>query len=60
MHARTIGQPLAILVLCLCLLWPALVWSTRQQEESEAEATSEGEVLLDRWQPEAARQWAEK
>ena len=59
-HARTIGQPLAILVLCLCLLWPALVWSTRQQEESEAEATSEGEVLLDRWQPEAARQWAEK
>jgi tetratricopeptide (TPR) repeat protein len=59
-HARTIGQPLAILALCLCLLWPALGWSTRQQEESEAEATSEGEVLLDRWQPEAARQWAEK
>ena len=54
------GQPLVILALCVCLLWPALAWSTRQQEESETEGANEGEVLLDRWQPEAARQWAEK
>lgn len=41
-------------------MWPAVAWSTRQQEEPEPEAASEGEVLLERWQPEAARQWAEK
>ena len=49
-----------MVVLCVCLLWPALTWSTRQQEEPETEVASEGEVLLERWQPEAARQWAEK
>ena len=49
-----------MVVLCVCLLWPALAWSTRQQEEPEAETASEGEVLLERWQAEAARQWAEK
>jgi tetratricopeptide (TPR) repeat protein len=47
-------------VLCVCLLWPALTWSTRQQEEPETEVANEGEVLLERWQAEAARQWAEK
>jgi hypothetical protein len=57
---RLIGYPLALAVLCVCLLWPALTWSTRQQEEPETEVASEGEVLLERWQPEAARQWAEK
>jgi tetratricopeptide (TPR) repeat protein len=47
-------------VVCVYLLWPVLTWSTRQQEEPETEVASEGEVLLERWQPEAARQWAEK
>jgi tetratricopeptide (TPR) repeat protein len=55
-----IGHPVAIVALCVCLLWPALTWSTRQQEEPEPEVASEGEVLLERWQAEAARQWAEK
>jgi len=59
-HTRLIGQPFAIVALCVCLLWPALTWSTRQQEEPETEVANEGEVLLERWQPEAARQWAEK
>ena len=53
-------HPCAIVVLCVCLLWPALTWSTRQQEEPETEVANEGEVLLERWQAEAARQWAEK
>ena len=57
---RTIGHYLTIVVLAVCLMWPALAWSTRQQEEPEPEAASEGEVFLERWQPEAARQWAEK
>ncbi len=57
---RLAGQSFAIVVLCVCLLWPALAWSTRQQEEPEAETASEGEVLLERWQAEAARQWVEK
>ena len=60
MPARAVGQYLTIVVLCVCLMWPAVAWSTRQQEEPEPEAASEGEVLLERWQPEAARQWAEK
>jgi tetratricopeptide (TPR) repeat protein len=47
-------------VLCVAVLWPAPAWSTRQQEEAEDTAASEGEVLLERWQAEAARQWAEK
>lgn len=59
-RARHPGHPLATVVLCVCLLWPALTWSTRQQEEPEPEAASEGAVLLERWQPEGARQWAEK
>jgi len=57
---RLIGYPLAIVALCVCLLWPALTWSTRQQAEPETEVANEGEVLLERWQAEAARQWAEK
>ena len=52
-HTRLIGQPFAIVALCVCLLWPALTWSTRQQEEPETEVANEGEVLLERWQPEA-------
>ena len=59
-RTRLIGHPLAIVALCVCLLWPALTWSTRQQEEPETEVANEGEVLLERWQAEAARQWAEK
>ncbi len=58
MHA--VGHYLTIVVLCVYLMWPAVAWSTRQQEEPEPEAASEGEVLLERWQPEAAYQWAEK
>ena len=49
-----------MVVLCVCLMWPAVAWSTRQQEEPEPEAASAGEVLLERWQPEAARQWADQ
>lgn len=57
---RRLGASLALLLLCLCLLWPGTGWSTRPQEEAEPEAaTSEGEILLERWQPEAARQWVE-
>lgn len=61
-HVRTrlIGYRLAIVALYVCLLWPALTWGTRQQEEPETEVANEGEVLLERWQAEAARQWAEK
>jgi tetratricopeptide (TPR) repeat protein len=59
-RTRLIGYPLAIVALCVCLLWPALTWGTRQQEEPETEVANEGEVLLERWQAEAARQWAEK
>lgn len=44
----------------VALLWPGLVWSTRQQAEPEVEVASEGEILLERWQAEAARQWAEQ
>jgi tetratricopeptide (TPR) repeat protein len=59
-RTRLIGHPFAIVALCVCLLWPALTWGTRQQEEPETEVANEGEVLLERWQAEAARQWAEK
>ena len=59
-RTRLIGHPFALVALCVCLLWPALTWSTRQQEEPETEVANEGEVLLERWQAEAARQWAEK
>lgn len=44
----------------LWVLWPAWAWSTRQQAEPEVEMASEGEILLERWQAEAARQWAEQ
>lgn len=40
------------------VLWITPGWSTLQHQEPEAEPDSEGEILLDRWQAEAARQWA--
>lgn len=59
-RAGSVVSLLATLWLCASLLWPSDAWSTRQQEEGESEvATSEGEKLLERWQPEAARQWVE-
>jgi tetratricopeptide (TPR) repeat protein len=49
---------LATLVLYVCLLWPVCAAATRQTEESEDQPAAQGEVLLERWQAEAARQWA--
>jgi tetratricopeptide (TPR) repeat protein len=48
----------AICFLIICLLWPTFASATRQAKEPEAAAASKGDVLLDRWQAEAARQWA--
>jgi tetratricopeptide (TPR) repeat protein len=43
-----------------CLLWPLCASATRQAETPEPPALRDmrGEVLLDRWQAEAAYQWA--
>jgi len=61
MHRRFAGYLRALVgVLCVCLLWPSLAWSTRQNEAAEEDAVNEGAVLLERWQAEAARQWAEQ
>ncbi|MEE8304272.1 MAG: tetratricopeptide repeat protein [Candidatus Tectomicrobia bacterium] len=47
------------LLLGVGLLWSAPASATRQAaEEPEAQTVSQGEALLDRWQAEAARQWA--
>jgi tetratricopeptide (TPR) repeat protein len=42
----------------VCLLWPTLVTATREAEQAEDAPATSGEVLLERWQAEAARQWA--
>jgi tetratricopeptide (TPR) repeat protein len=47
-----------IALLCVCLLWPTVAMATRQAEQPELRAITKGEVLLERWQAEAARQWA--
>ena len=47
-----------MLLLAVCLLWPFSALATRQAEDPEAPVASAGELLLDRWQAEAARQWA--
>jgi tetratricopeptide (TPR) repeat protein len=49
---------LVFFVLCSSLLLPPAVFATRQAGEEEEQAVTSGEVLLDRWQAEAARQWA--
>ncbi|MEE8302197.1 MAG: tetratricopeptide repeat protein, partial [Candidatus Tectomicrobia bacterium] len=43
---------------CVCLLWPTLATATRRAEQAAPQATTQGEMLLERWQAEAARQWA--
>ncbi|GIX48356.1 MAG: hypothetical protein KatS3mg131_2567 [Candidatus Tectimicrobiota bacterium] len=55
MRRRLLG-----LVLCLLLGWPLCALATRQAEPvEEALDFAEGQRLLERWQAEAARQWAE-
>jgi tetratricopeptide (TPR) repeat protein len=46
------------LLLIIGLLGPLSALATRQAKEPEAHTASQGEALLDRWQAEAARQWA--
>ena len=56
--SRVNFQYLVAIVVCLCLL-PAAVWGMRQGKEGEARLANEGEVLLDRWQADAALAWVE-
>jgi tetratricopeptide (TPR) repeat protein len=51
-------RSLLTLLLGVCLLWPVCVTATRQTEEPEDHPAAPGEVLLERWQAEAAHQWA--
>ncbi len=55
---RCVVQVFALL--CLCVLWPGAAWGTRQPEDGEPQTASEGEILLERWQPEAALHWVEQ
>ena len=46
---------------CVGLLWPTFGLATRpESEHAEEQPATSGEVFLDRWQAEAARQWAEQ
>jgi tetratricopeptide (TPR) repeat protein len=49
---------LGVALVCICLLWPNSVTATRKAEQPEDPTATQGELLLDRWQAEAARQWA--
>jgi tetratricopeptide (TPR) repeat protein len=49
---------LIAILLCSSLLWSHAALATRQNEPEDEQAATSGEVLLDRWQAEAARQWA--
>jgi tetratricopeptide (TPR) repeat protein len=47
-----------VFLLWSCLFWPAAGFATLQVNQEEEQAATSGEVLLDRWQAELARQWA--
>jgi tetratricopeptide (TPR) repeat protein len=51
---------LVVLLLWTCALWPTYSLATRQAEQLEEQPATSAEVLLERWQAEAARQWAEQ
>lgn len=42
----------------MCLLWPTFATATRQAEPDESPVAAQGEEFLERWQAEAAHQWA--
>lgn len=57
---RCLGTWLGVLLVWSCLLGPLPGWGTLKDAQPEQAPASEGEVLLERWQAEAARQWAER
>ncbi|MGQ4809445.1 Beta-barrel assembly-enhancing protease [Candidatus Entotheonellaceae bacterium PAL068K] len=54
------AQVPVLTLLCIWCLWPMYATATRQAEPPEPQAIAPGDTLLERWQADAARQWAEQ
>ena len=57
-HTPYIVRYMAVILVCVGLLWPTFATATRQAEPPEPPVEAQGEELLERWQAEAAHQWA--